>query len=380
MLAQNIMDNSKVPQQAGAAQQADFVPHTTVLSTAIPPFPPHPIQPYPFSSRYATLQSGLPPPLPVQLPQINMQLPMPAPVTSILPAPCPVAQPPSLPTMTISAPVPRTAATPSAAPLGAATFNPVLVAQPPMRKGTLINDDDRLALIKFCIEYNEENVYGNKKQFWQKMSLLLQQECGLLLRDPQSTVDDMVASRRIVLARQKKESGTVQQDTELLQALDVLVAIEDEKKKAREDLKKTAAEKEKEAQEASERRASLFKPVSQRKKREHEEQEEGENMIEMDSEYEVDSEEPLGNKRRRITDSSDKLMFALKDFGRGLERAIVRGAEINSGTRMIDELQTKIERQREEDLRIREEDRKEAEKSRNEMREMLAAVLLKLNK
>lgn len=74
MLTQNIMDNSEVPQQAGAAQHADFVPHTTVLSTSTPPFPAHPIQPYPFSSGYTTLQSGLPPPLPVQLPQINMKL------------------------------------------------------------------------------------------------------------------------------------------------------------------------------------------------------------------------------------------------------------------------------------------------------------------
>ncbi|KAI5821045.1 hypothetical protein BZA77DRAFT_349085 [Pyronema omphalodes] len=185
--------------------------------------------------------------------------------------------------MTVSAPVPQTAATTNAATLCAPTMNPVLVAQLPIPK--------------------------------------------------------------------TKESGAVQKDTELLQALDVLVAM-DEKEQVREDLKTTADGKEKEAQEPSQQRASLFQPVSHRENKKTEEHEEGENMSEMDSEYEVDCEEPLGNKRTKITDISDRLIFALNDVGRGLEPAIVSGADIDSGTEIIEELQSKIEKRWDEDLKM----------------------------
>lgn len=46
---------------------------------------------------------------------------------------------------------------------------------------------------------------------------------------------------------------------------------------------------------------------------------------------------------------------------------------------MIEELQSKIEKRRDEYLPIREAERKEAESFRNEMHRMLAAVLLKSN-
>jgi hypothetical protein len=281
-----------------------------------------------------------------------------------------------------------------------------------MKKASQMNDDDRLALLKLCIESHDENVYGNKKQFWSKMSLLLQQECRVLLKDPQSTIDDMVAARRIVVAQQKTESGTVQQETELLQTLDLWIDIEDEKKRLKDDAKKSAATKEKEAGEAADRRANLFKPRSEKKKRRVQEVDDEGEGGETDSEYEVDGNE-RHKKRKTATGGSEDtqaLVVGLKDFGDGIKKAIVESAEIQSGggNKAVEDLKAKIEadqkqrdKQREDDLRVREEDKKEAErvkeeekkeaervreedkkeaeKSRSEMREMLAAVLAKLN-
>jgi hypothetical protein len=100
-----------------------------------------------------------------------------------------------------------------------------------------MTDDFRLALLKLCIQWQDENVYGNKTKFWYKMSVLLAQECGVLLKDPQSTIDDMVAARRIVVATQKTESGSVQQETELTQTLDLWIEIEDEKNRQKDEAK-----------------------------------------------------------------------------------------------------------------------------------------------
>jgi F0F1-type ATP synthase membrane subunit b/b' len=135
---------------------------------------------------------------------------------------------------------------------------------------------------------------------------------------------------------------------------------------------------------------------------------------ETDSEYEVDGDE-RHKKRKTVTGASEDtqaLVVALKDFGDGIEKAIVKSAEVQSGSKAVEDLKAKIEadqkqrdKQREEDKkeaerireedkkeaerireedkkeaeRIREEDKKEAEKSRGETREMFAALLAKLN-
>jgi hypothetical protein len=257
-------------------------------------------------------------------------------------------------------------------------------------KKAQMNDDVRLDLLKLCIQFHQEHVYGNIKKFWGKMSLLLAQECGVLLKDPQSTIDDMVAARRIVVAAQKEESGTVQQETELTQTLDLWIDIEDEKKRLKDEAKKSAATKEKEAEEAADRRTNLFKLRSEKKKRRVQEVDDEGEGGETDSEYDVDGDE-RHKKRKTATGGSEDtqaLVVALKDFSDGIQKAIVKSAEIQSGTgnNAVEDLKAKIEadqkqrdKQREDDLRVREEDKKEAEKSRSEMREMLAAVLAKLN-
>ncbi|KAI5815426.1 hypothetical protein BZA77DRAFT_75400 [Pyronema omphalodes] len=326
------------------------------------------------------VQYGMPPQHPqmIFVPGLG---PMPAPGPGPAPGPMP-AQPthPAHPAQHAQPPVPPT------------TLSIVGGITGPLKKASQMDDSDRLALLKFCIQCHKENVYGRKKQFWSKMSLLLQQERRVLLKDPQSTVDDMVAARRNVLAQKNTKSDPVKQHAELIQTLDRWIEIEDDKKVLKVDAKKPVATKEKEAEEAAERRANLLKPRSEKKKRRAEEVDEEGEASQGDSEDDADWEERPRSKRRKTTaepgtsDDTQALLNALKEFGQGIENAILKSAEIRCGITAIEDLRAQVEadreqrdKQREEDLRVREQEKREAEKSRAEMREMLTALLAKLS-
>lgn len=124
-------------------------------------------------------------------------------------------------------------------------------------KKTTLNNEMRLALVKLCIENQAEYMYGGKLAFWKKMSVLLQQEHGVKLRDARSTVQDMVTARKIEVVKYRKESRTVQNDTELTQAVDQWIThleVEDQKRR---DSKKTPDILAKEAKEASVHRMNM---------------------------------------------------------------------------------------------------------------------------
>jgi hypothetical protein len=213
-----------------------------------------------------------------------------------------------------------------------------------------------LALLKLCIQFQGEHNHGNKGNFWKKMSTLLHQEHGVLLKDPQSTVDDMVAPRCLLLAQDPKKSGVAQSDTDLLQPLDLWIEFEDEKQRLKDEAKKSAATKEKEAQEAADRRSNLFKPRGQKKKKRAQEvDDEGEGGP-TDSEYEVDGDERSQKRKKGASEDTLVLVDALEDFGDGIQEAIVMSAEMQSGNGAIAELKAQIEAEQ-----------KQAEKSRSEI-------------
>lgn len=47
-----------------------------------------------------------------------------------------------------------------------------------------LTDELKLCLIKLCVENQVDFQLGKKMQFWATMSQLLQQEAGILLKDP----------------------------------------------------------------------------------------------------------------------------------------------------------------------------------------------------
>jgi len=107
------------------------------------------------------------------------------------------------------------------------------------------------------------------------MSVLLQQEYGVKLRDARSTMQDLVTARKIEVVKYQKESGTVQNDTELTQAVDRWIAhleVEDQKRK---DSKKTSDILAKVAKEASVHRMIMMTMWSRKRKLSVESGEEG---------------------------------------------------------------------------------------------------------
>ena len=76
-----------------------------------------------------------------------------------------------------------------------------------------------------------------KGAFWTRIRVLLQDEIGKELKDPQDTMTTMLIQHQIEEKREAKESGTVQNDSDLKQALrqweEHVQVMEEEKKKAK---------------------------------------------------------------------------------------------------------------------------------------------------
>ncbi|RPA89135.1 hypothetical protein L873DRAFT_1796284 [Choiromyces venosus 120613-1] len=79
---------------------------------------------------------------------------------------------------------------------------------------------------------------GIKAPFWSKIQALLQAEIDKDLKNPDTTICQLVNERRTVVTTQKKESETVQMDTELDQNLDLMIEHENELLLEQEDAKK----------------------------------------------------------------------------------------------------------------------------------------------
>ncbi|KAI5776770.1 hypothetical protein EDC01DRAFT_636407 [Geopyxis carbonaria] len=143
------------------------------------------------------------------------------------------------------------------------------------RKGRVfVTEEIKLAMMKLCVENQDMNTRGKKgfpyanneeqKAYWALISALLEQETGFALRDPQNTHKIIIAARRAQLQREAKESGTVQEETELTQVVDAWLQREaDMEEEARLEKDPTAAEKE--AEEAEIVRQNLLLPRAQKR-------------------------------------------------------------------------------------------------------------------
>ncbi|RPA95932.1 hypothetical protein L873DRAFT_1811990, partial [Choiromyces venosus 120613-1] len=54
----------------------------------------------------------------------------------------------------------------------------------PIRRRTHLTDENKLALVKICVENQADFQEQKKGQFWAMISGLLQQEVGVSLKDP----------------------------------------------------------------------------------------------------------------------------------------------------------------------------------------------------
>ncbi|KAI5783529.1 hypothetical protein EDC01DRAFT_632091 [Geopyxis carbonaria] len=151
------------------------------------------------------------------------------------------------------------------------TVLPAVLALPPVaiqsgnnsavRKRThLTNENKIVALIQLCVANQREYAQSNKGNFWAMISELLLQEVGVSLRDPSGTVKGMVLKRRTQVRMQIGESGTVQEDTELTQAADQWIEIEDRVAKQKIAIlhNATAGVVDRQAEEAAVHRANFF--------------------------------------------------------------------------------------------------------------------------
>ncbi|KAI5782641.1 hypothetical protein EDC01DRAFT_632359 [Geopyxis carbonaria] len=128
----------------------------------------------------------------------------------------------------------------------------------------VVSEENKVALMKLCVENQGMHTRGKKKAFWALISALLEQDTGLVLRDPQTTHKIIVAARRAQLQREAKESGTVQEETELTQVVDSWLQKDaDMEEEARLDKDPSAADKE--AEEAEVVRQNLLLPRAQKR-------------------------------------------------------------------------------------------------------------------
>ena len=67
---------------------------------------------------------------------------------------------------------------------------------------------EKVKLIRLCVLHQNEHRHGNKKVFWSKIRGLLYEEIGKELRDPQQTVDGLVAQFQADIAREENGAGT----------------------------------------------------------------------------------------------------------------------------------------------------------------------------
>ncbi|KAI5840907.1 hypothetical protein BZA05DRAFT_423005 [Tricharina praecox] len=126
-----------------------------------------------------------------------------------------------------------------------------------------LNDELRLSLVKLCLANQSEHVYGGKTNFWKRMSHLLEQKTGVNLRDPRSTVHDLVAVRRRDMARGGKESETVQG---LSQAVDQWMKHIDIEQRKIEDTQKRLRQLAQEKKASDIRRRNLVSTLSMKRR------------------------------------------------------------------------------------------------------------------
>jgi len=130
-----------------------------------------------------------------------------------------------------------------------------------------LTEQNRKVLVKLCVAHWMEFSYkkGTKAPFWGKIPALLRAEIDKDLKNPDTTICQLVNERRAVVAVQKKESGTVQTDTELDQNLDLWIERENELLREQEDAKKPKEVLQREALQAAIHRDNLLVSYSRKR-------------------------------------------------------------------------------------------------------------------
>ncbi|KAH8152749.1 uncharacterized protein LAJ45_02973 [Morchella importuna] len=106
---------------------------------------------------------------------------------------------------------------------------------------------------------------GAKAPFWNKIRTLLKLEIDKDLKHPDHTIKQMSDERRILVQQERKESGTVQLDSEMDQNLDRWIEREDELLKEKQDAKKPMDALEHEAAHAAVHRDNLLLSCSNKR-------------------------------------------------------------------------------------------------------------------
>ncbi|KAI5801182.1 hypothetical protein EDC01DRAFT_628132 [Geopyxis carbonaria] len=247
-----------------------------------------------------------------------------------------------------------------------------LIATPSKhRSRSYMSNDHKLMLMKLCVDHQDKNVYGSKKQFWLDISAMLEEETGLKLRDPQSTVSGLVATREAVVKKQRKESGTVQEETELTQILDMWIARDLEMKDMAKALKSPSAAQ-KEAEEAEIQRQNLLLPRGLKRKS---------NRPELLEDFE---DEPLPDtpskkpspRKNKVADPAKQevILLAMDRIGESMEAAARTLAESKNGPN--DFIEAKFSRL-EQEIKKQAEEHSIAREENSAMLAQIMSILLK---
>ncbi|KAK9233834.1 hypothetical protein V1525DRAFT_422794 [Lipomyces kononenkoae] len=89
------------------------------------------------------------------------------------------------------------------------------------RKRSYFSEDLKLRLVQLCVLHLGDYARRRKGQFWKEISSVFELQTGVPIRKPAQTVEALIKERREQL---KYRSGVAESDTELKQAIDIVMA------------------------------------------------------------------------------------------------------------------------------------------------------------
>jgi hypothetical protein len=108
----------------------------------------------------------------------------------------------------------------------------------PSVKNVRLTEGDNEILAQLCSGSKSTYLTTSKTQFWANISAALEQKTGKKIANSRSAMMKLVYARRAQLNRWKTETGTVQEETDLSQAVDSFIEVLDQETEGREDRRK----------------------------------------------------------------------------------------------------------------------------------------------
>src|SRR5260370_480280 len=130
----------------------------------------------------------------------------------------------------------------------------------PARPRIRFSDEERLDFVQQIVRYQGDCPQRNRSQFWADQAALFEQEHGKPMRNGRKFVADMTQARVAKVRAEQRESGTVQPDTELSQALDQWIQFEAGQKEVSRTSALSVEQRQREAGVMRERRLALVLP------------------------------------------------------------------------------------------------------------------------